>query len=293
MTAITKKPAPGKVGDNSLAAIAVQILALEKRSISNIVEIGRLLELAGEQCEHGEYGDWLKANFSWSSKTAYRYRGIYELSLEYSEKNCHVDNFGDLDISISALHLAAGFDTDDPKALAIFAAARKGRVSYLQAKTIVDEIEAADAADDNGDDTNDIDEPESIEPAAPSTPSPADQLDVPTFLRRDANNSAPAMEPERVKGAQGALVVPDLPASAKEISRIDQCLFTSGMTSPEIAGALINFLGEVKAGNVARLIEEKIRMRKLGEPKPAPDGNGGQDAIKAAADRAEPKAKLH
>ena len=127
MTAITKKPAPGKVGDNSLAAIAVQILALEKRSISNIVEIGRLLELAGEQCEHGEYGDWLKANFSWSSKTAYRYRGIYELSLEYSEKNCHVDNFGDLDISISALHLAAGFDTDDPKALAI--SRPRGRVA--------------------------------------------------------------------------------------------------------------------------------------------------------------------
>jgi len=60
-----------------LTSIATEIKALEKRTIADIIEIGRLLTLAVDQLEHREYAPWLKDNFSWSISTAWRYREAY------------------------------------------------------------------------------------------------------------------------------------------------------------------------------------------------------------------------
>jgi hypothetical protein len=99
-----KAPAPQDpaLAPRDLAQITVQIRAFEKHTITNIVEIGRLLEEASELCEHGEYMDWLDHEFSWSHSTSLRYRDVYQLS-----QSCHADDFGNLNISVSALYLVA------------------------------------------------------------------------------------------------------------------------------------------------------------------------------------------
>src|SRR5450432_982564 len=94
----------------TLKKIVMDIRLLERGTITSTVEIGRLLKEASEIIKHGEYADWLKTNFGGSSKTAYRYRAIYELSEEYADTedgNCQIDNFGALNISLTALYLAA------------------------------------------------------------------------------------------------------------------------------------------------------------------------------------------
>src|ERR1700722_13824068 len=95
--------------NTSLAEIATQIKLLEKKSIANVVTIGRLLHVAHEQvCEHGEYMKWLKSEFGWSRGTALNYRNVYELS-----ENRKIYDFAKLDISVSALYMAARLLKDD------------------------------------------------------------------------------------------------------------------------------------------------------------------------------------
>jgi hypothetical protein len=119
----------------TLPQIAKAIKALEKKTIHNVVEIGKLLH---EASEHDKYLEWLKSEFGWSQRTAYNYRDVYELS-----QNCKICNFDKLDISISALYLAAKLilhNDDLPShitiGMAIIEAARHGRVSYQMANDI-------------------------------------------------------------------------------------------------------------------------------------------------------------
>jgi Protein of unknown function (DUF3102) len=118
-----------------LRDIACQIKALEKRTIANVIEIGRLLEEASK-CEHGEYMAWLKTNFSWSHDTSIRYRDVYAAS-----QIPQIADFATLDISISALYRAAVCLTDDDPdyqaaGRAIIEAAKHGRVSCKMAISI-------------------------------------------------------------------------------------------------------------------------------------------------------------
>jgi hypothetical protein len=55
----SREPARKRKNTASLELISTKIKALEKRTIANIAEIGGLLHEASEQCEYGEYGDWL------------------------------------------------------------------------------------------------------------------------------------------------------------------------------------------------------------------------------------------
>jgi hypothetical protein len=67
-----------------------------------VVEIGKLLHEAHEQCEHGEWLPWLNDNFSWSIDTATRYRDVYDLS-----QIPQFADFAEWDISTSAIYLLA------------------------------------------------------------------------------------------------------------------------------------------------------------------------------------------
>jgi hypothetical protein len=59
--------------NQNLSTISAKIRKFEKNTIANVVEIGRLLNEAHEQCDYGEYQDWLEREFSWSYRTALRY----------------------------------------------------------------------------------------------------------------------------------------------------------------------------------------------------------------------------
>ncbi len=116
----------------TLPQIAKAIKVLEKKTIANVVEIGKLLEEASEKY-HGEYRSWLKSEFSWSHDTARNYRNVYTFA-----KMTKISSFDKLNISVSALYLAAD-DWSSHKAAsnAIINAAKKGRVSYTMALDIL------------------------------------------------------------------------------------------------------------------------------------------------------------
>ena len=65
----------------TLSQISAQIKVLEKKSLKNLIEIGRLLRMAEEQCNHGQYMEWIKTEFAWlSHDTSLNYRYLYDLS---------------------------------------------------------------------------------------------------------------------------------------------------------------------------------------------------------------------
>jgi len=63
-----------------LPQITKAIKVLEKKSIQNVVEIGKLLCEASEECEHGEYLAWIKLEFGWSHGTSLNYRAMFMCS---------------------------------------------------------------------------------------------------------------------------------------------------------------------------------------------------------------------
>jgi hypothetical protein len=125
----------------TLPQIAKAIKLLEKHNISNVVEIGRLLQEAFDTCEHGEYGPWLKTEFAWSDQTALNYRSVYDLT----QKPNNLD-FAKLNISLSAVYLVAELlkdedSTNQAAAKAIIKAAKQGRITRTMANNISLQLE--------------------------------------------------------------------------------------------------------------------------------------------------------
>src|SRR6478672_4734828 len=55
---------------------AIRIRGLVAVSRHSIIEIGRELIAASDEVPHGEWGSWLKQEFSWSEKTASRFMKV-------------------------------------------------------------------------------------------------------------------------------------------------------------------------------------------------------------------------
>lgn len=139
--------APSKTKTNTrLPEIAREIKAIERKDIGNVIEKGRLLQEAANQCGRGEYMKWLKSEFGWSHNTALRLRSVYDL-------NRQIGDLDKLNISISAVYLVAdllrdhggkyeGADQDRARdqavGMAIIEAAKIGRVSYRMALVIIE-----------------------------------------------------------------------------------------------------------------------------------------------------------
>jgi hypothetical protein len=140
----------------TLAQISTRIKALEKRTLQNVVETGKLLEEAADKCEHGQYREWLKTEFGWSHDTARNYRSVYAFA-----QKTNISSFDRVNISVSALYLVAAMD-DDEAAKAIIKAARRGRVTYRMAREIIDKLEP---------------QPPIEPPPAPIEPPPIEPID--------------------------------------------------------------------------------------------------------------------
>jgi hypothetical protein len=112
---------------SDLDAIAAQIKRLEKQSIGNVVETGRLLSEARKLIKHGDWRPWLKANFEWSPRTATRFVNVYQLSI--------LLDLSALNISLSALYRLADLKSQG-KRDQIVEAAKKRRVTFEIAQNI-------------------------------------------------------------------------------------------------------------------------------------------------------------
>jgi len=111
---VTKKNA------SRLARHVERIKSIEKGTLASVVEIGRELIAAEAECEHGEWASWLKTNFSWSVRTALRYRKVAEFCTACDDGAYGLDvTLGDMDISLSALYFVAALDQAVAKSIAM------------------------------------------------------------------------------------------------------------------------------------------------------------------------------
>jgi hypothetical protein len=99
-----------RINTESLPVLAGKLRALEKKTIANIIESGRLLQVAFDRFEHGdrdEYNQWIETEIGWSPRQAARYRNVYGFS-----QICQIGKFGkrniaDLNISKTAIYMLA------------------------------------------------------------------------------------------------------------------------------------------------------------------------------------------
>jgi hypothetical protein len=64
----------------ALQILAPRFLALAKNVARDIVEIGRHLSEARDECKHGEWLPWLEKEFAWSRRTADNFMNVYEMT---------------------------------------------------------------------------------------------------------------------------------------------------------------------------------------------------------------------
>jgi Protein of unknown function (DUF3102) len=118
----------------TLPQIVKAIKALEKTNISNVVEIGRLLQEASEKCEHGKYQAWLAIHFGWSYRSAVNYRNVFDFSQKC--KRFTFEHF-----TLSAIYVVAGLDTEIPWQAAAYKAiletASHRRINHREASGTV------------------------------------------------------------------------------------------------------------------------------------------------------------
>ncbi|NMG09935.1 DUF3102 domain-containing protein [Brasilonema sp. UFV-L1] len=107
-----------------------EIKNLMRHTTQDIIEIGQKLTDVKAQLEHGNFRNWLKAEFDWSVKTASRF-------MQVAEKFKCV-KLAHLDIAASALYLLASPSTsEEARAEALKCASLGENITYTKVKAIV------------------------------------------------------------------------------------------------------------------------------------------------------------
>jgi Protein of unknown function (DUF3102) len=117
----------------ALAEHANEIRKLGKRTIEDIIEIGKHLIAAKELAGHGYWLSWLKQELGWASESsALRYMHVAELSESVS--------LTDLDIDLAALYRLAAPSTPSEVVEHVVALGRRITDEDVAARRIVDEV---------------------------------------------------------------------------------------------------------------------------------------------------------
>ena len=116
----------------------LEIKELVKRTAHGVIEIGRkLIEVKG-LLGHGNFGEWLSAEFDWSHTTATR---LMNVAREFTTENLHGANF-----EVKALYLLAAPSTPkSAKEDALIHAEAGEEITFAVAKSIVDRYKASHA----------------------------------------------------------------------------------------------------------------------------------------------------
>jgi phage N-6-adenine-methyltransferase len=111
-----------------------EIHTLMRRTARDIFDIGQKLLVVKNQLGHGNFGQWLKAEFNWSDRTAQRYMSVA------TQFEC--DNLTDLSIAPSALYLLASSSTPQEARNEALELAQKGvTITSDVAKQIIEDPE--------------------------------------------------------------------------------------------------------------------------------------------------------
>ena len=107
-----------------------EIKNLLRRTAQDIIEIGQKLVDVKQQLGHGNFRNWLKAEFDLSLSAATKFMQVYE-----QFKNV---NFTQLNVAISALYLLAAPSTSSKARQEALARASEGEsITYSKAKSII------------------------------------------------------------------------------------------------------------------------------------------------------------
>ena len=124
-------------GDSDAAFLsesAATIRQLQKRVVSDVIEIGRLLGDCKSRLGHGHWLPWLKREFTWSERTARNFISAYEFARSRSA------NVADLGIEVSSLYLLAAPSTPQAARAEVLCRAENGEsVPHAEVKRIVDQ----------------------------------------------------------------------------------------------------------------------------------------------------------
>ncbi|MBW4431131.1 MAG: DUF3102 domain-containing protein [Pelatocladus maniniholoensis HA4357-MV3] len=109
-----------------------KIRTLIRRSARDIIDIGQNLISVKEQLEHGQFRNWLKAEFDWSVRTAARFM---QVATKFTNAN-----LAHLDIAASALYLLAETSTPNEVQEEILKLAQHGEsITHTKAKNILNQ----------------------------------------------------------------------------------------------------------------------------------------------------------
>jgi len=114
------------------------IRALAKRTVKDVVAIGRLLSDARQRMAHGEWYHWLGKELGWSPDTAANFINVYELSRQTKTRN-----FRGLAAKLppSTLYLLARKSTPDTARDEVFRRVTAGeKLSIDRVKTLVAKV---------------------------------------------------------------------------------------------------------------------------------------------------------
>jgi hypothetical protein len=150
------------------------IRAYARRTVHDIIEIGRLLVEAKKMVGPGNFLSWIEREFAWSEDTAERFIAVYALQRQ-------IPHVAELSLPFSGLYLLAAPSTPKQAVEEVVAKAEAGeRMSVVEIKSTIAEAKAKVSAHVQ-------------KPKLPSY-SPAEKHNVPNT--EGANKSAKAVTPE-------------------------------------------------------------------------------------------------
>jgi len=112
-----------------------EIRTLMRRTAQDIINIGQKLISVKEQLGHGQFRNWLKAEFDWSVRTAARFM---QVATKFKSAN-----LAHLNIAASAVYLLAEPSTPDEAYEEALELAKRENITYAKAKDIINQHKEA------------------------------------------------------------------------------------------------------------------------------------------------------
>ena len=133
---------------NLIVTLTNEIRDRMGRAAQNVVEIGTRLIAVKKQLRHGEFGDWLQAEFGWDDRTARRMMNVADTFKS--------DKLSDLNIAPSALYLLASPSTPEDVRTEFIEKAKAGEpVTHADVKAAIEPAMPRTLASEIGEDADD------------------------------------------------------------------------------------------------------------------------------------------
>ncbi|MEM6614171.1 MAG: DUF3102 domain-containing protein [Cyanobacteria bacterium P01_C01_bin.72] len=158
-----------------------------RKAAQDIWEIGRMLSEVQSQLQRGQFDDWIKSEFDWSRRTAYKFISVYK-------RFDHSINLEEVNIATSALYLLAAESTPEEVREEFIQKAQEGeKVTHQQVLRVVKKAKAEST--ENPQESSQVDNQES-EPQSQKAIALTDSLEKPlTVSTLDTN---PTTQPKLI-----------------------------------------------------------------------------------------------